>query len=647
MLKRLIFLIAFLVPSLCYGAISVSTIWEFNASSTANMLNAGGFNTANANFLTNGSWTSANTNAPVLTSASYSFVAGDVANWVYSKTTTNSGFFKILSVNAGAATVDGTIGNAIVLNTTTNRYGPSTIVGVDSSASPSSKTFGVDYSQSTTAVINGVTDFASVGGTSTLTSATAGFTAAMPGNHFHQITTGTGADGTVGWYEVVSVTNSTTVTLDRSPNVGVTSALCTGYVGGSLDLAGALQTSFFSQLQASNFVFIKKGAYTLGATLTASAAGATTTSPTYIIGYNALRGDTPLIGSGNQPVITNGALILTLTTAQQIANITGTGTGTTVINTGTAGSIVNCKVTNTSTSANRTALSGGTGITIDNSEFVSQNGIALALNANSSASGIYTHDSTTCVNVGATGGESLANSIIASCTTTAVNGSNAASNLSAINNTIYGSAAQAGNGFLILNADIRWWLRNNLIVGTALAVSQATAQVGSNIDYYTNFWNNTTDTTLFTKDITDVAVNPSFNNMSEVTGTVGKAQTASKFQDSTKNFTSLGVVANQDYLRYISGTGTAGIYLITAISTTTNPNDTLTLNNSAGTGNVGDGVYSIPIGHDFTVTNASAKGTGFPGTFAGGLSVGHMTIGAMQPNPTSGGSSGGSYAYVQ
>lgn len=84
---------------------------------------------------------------------------------------------------------------------------------------------GTDYSQQDAAQLS-LTDVVG-NGTTTITSATAGFTSAMVGNAIN-ITSGTGV--TVGHYLIASFTNSMTVVLDRTPG---TFAAGVGRVGGA------------------------------------------------------------------------------------------------------------------------------------------------------------------------------------------------------------------------------------------------------------------------------------------------------------------------------------------------------------------------------------------------------------------------------
>src|SRR5204863_5745937 len=94
--------------------------------------------------------------------------------------------------------------------------------------------------------------------------------------------------------------------------------------------------------------------------------------------------------------------------------------------------------------------------------------------------------------------------------------------------------------------------------------------------------------------------------------------------------TTLGVVAGQDCVYIVSGTGvTAGIYGISSISTTTNPSDTLNLDINPGTNTTADKTYQITLGHNFAI-GANLRALGFPGAFQASLTTGYADIGAVQ-----------------
>lgn len=637
-------------------ALSVSAVYECNASATAANVNGGGFNPSNANMLTDGTvdTNTGNTSAPVFSSASYNFGAGDVNNKLYIKSGTNTypGWYTIASVASNKATLTATIGTAVVVDTTQGnpvpRYKANTNTGIASVGTPTTITFTIDYSQATAAIVNGLTDFNAVGASTTLTSATAGFTPVMVGNYFHQTTTGTGAFGVVGWYEIATYVNVTTVTLDRTPNSGTASVNTTGYVGGAMSLNSTLDDAFFELMfgtngSGSNRVFIKNGSYTLGQAVTIAAAGGTM-APVMVEGYNSIRGDTPT--GTNRPSISGGANAFTTGGQYEVYNVIFTGTAASMFVLGANGKVVNCKFTNTSTTATRIGLSmANNGSKAINNECISYRGYGLNVAGNNMlAFGNWCHDSD--VGLRLAGGAQtgfLTDNIVSSNVTNAVfTAAAVTAPLSLINNTLYGAENKTSIGFsLFTGSSVIPTLNNNIFYGFTTALTATDSQLGYVSDY-NDFFNNTTDVNNVAKGTNDIAVNPTFTSVSQVTGTAGAFVAGNgKLVDTTKNFTTLGVVALRDYLYIISGTGvTAGMYGISSISTTTNPNDTLNLDVNPGTSTATDKVYQITIGQNFAV-GTTLKATGFPGIFPGGYTTGYVDIGAAQrQEPASSGSVG-------
>lgn len=66
-------------------ALASTNHFSIISGSTASNVNGGGFNIANANFLTDLTTDTGtgNTSSPIVSSATYTFVAGDVGAWVY------------------------------------------------------------------------------------------------------------------------------------------------------------------------------------------------------------------------------------------------------------------------------------------------------------------------------------------------------------------------------------------------------------------------------------------------------------------------------------------------------------------------------------------------------------------------------------
>jgi len=130
---------------------------------------------------------------------------------------------------------------------------------------------GVDYSQQDSAQLS-LTDCATASaGSTTLTSVTGGFTAAMIGN---LINLSSGTNLTADWYEITGYTDANTVTIDRAPDDGVGGLSgVTGKVGGALAWPIAKPV-------ARNKVWIKSGTYQLTSTVQGEAGG-----PVYMNSY--------------------------------------------------------------------------------------------------------------------------------------------------------------------------------------------------------------------------------------------------------------------------------------------------------------------------------------------------------------------------
>lgn len=233
--------------------------------------------------LTDGAATSATGNSPVFTSASYSFVSGDVGASVFIAAGTNwvPGWYKISSVASGAATLDATVTQAVLYPL----MQPSTSAGCATTASPSGATWSIDYSQQASAQVS-FTDLV-IGATNTqLASAGNPFGKQWVGNII-QVNSGTGF--TTGFYTLASV-SGTTATMDRA--VGTASSTGgAGALGGALASLSNLFTSSNSTTiaVAGNRVW-QTGTQTITSELDFAGTGAA--SNRYAIaGYGSVRGD--------------------------------------------------------------------------------------------------------------------------------------------------------------------------------------------------------------------------------------------------------------------------------------------------------------------------------------------------------------------
>jgi len=162
----------------------------------------------------------------------------------------------------------------------------------------------VDYSLQDAAQL-AVTD-AVTNGTTTITSATGGFTDAMVGNLIY-ITGGTGSIAAER-YEIATRSDTNTITVDRSTGL-TTGTGATLNVGGALGSPGELSAAISTQGVADMKAWAKSGAYALTtATLNVSggapdfSAGSMNNKRFYLSGYQTTRGDLAA-----QPSITAGA----------------------------------------------------------------------------------------------------------------------------------------------------------------------------------------------------------------------------------------------------------------------------------------------------------------------------------------------------
>lgn len=278
-------------------AISANAVWEIWPTSGSDT-NGGGFDPSIATGVSDFAATVATGNAPVITSATYNFVAGDVGAWVFVKSGTNwvPGFYKISSVAANAATVNGTIGQAILYQGATVQ---NTVAGCATTASPTGGTGSVDYTQQAVAAV-AVTGESSA--TTTITTLAAAFTPVMVGNALYL--SGTGI--TTGRYFMTVFTSTTVCTVDRSPGTTGTSVV--------VNIGGALATNNQAFGTAGgvggNVFWIKNtGTMAVSGSQTALPAGVSG-ALTVFAGYNSLRGDLDAAKTfTNHPLVQNNNVV--------------------------------------------------------------------------------------------------------------------------------------------------------------------------------------------------------------------------------------------------------------------------------------------------------------------------------------------------
>lgn len=282
-------------------ALAATTIWEVKTTGS-DTVNAGAFDPGQtAGMLTDGAATSATSSAPVFSSASYNFAAGDVGAWLYVASGTNwtQGWYQIASVAANAATLNASIGQAVKRGGFIN-----TVSGCATTASPTSATWTIDYSQQATQQIS-YTDLVSVGTGLTVSSVAHPFGKQQVGNAI--VITG-GTNFNAGIYVIASVATVTATVVGPTNITTGAGASGTGSLGGALATIGKALAVWKEQ----NVIYVQATAsYTVTASVTLASGlnDLPNIAPNQLIGYTSVRTD------AGQPTITtatNGLSLITV-----------------------------------------------------------------------------------------------------------------------------------------------------------------------------------------------------------------------------------------------------------------------------------------------------------------------------------------------
>ncbi len=629
-------------------ALASTGIIEFQSAATAGNVNGGYFNPANANTINDGAVLVGTSSAPTISSTIGAFVAADVGAWIWFPTQTNmnAGSYKIISVNAGVATLSAAIGSTNVDIYLNNMATRPTVQGCATTASPTNVSFLVDYSRSPTAIAT-FSNLGSSSGSTTVTDNSSGglMRKTMAGNG---LCLSAGTNALKNCYEVVSVTNSNNIVLDVSPHGANTMSSTTGNIGGAVSLggstAGITDSDWMNTMiptgstaTAAMRYFVLGGTsitYTLGVACTFKQGSATW--PTMMEGYVTARGDRPQ--GATRPTFACGAN--SFTKSGQMFSIIFTGTAASVLGNGaaqTGGALtVGCKIVNSSATAARVALlqrNSGSG-TVYNNEIISYRGIAIqdvVATTNSTYMYNYIHDSDTGFQItnATVSPVVIRGNIVEGCVTYSIDGVNVIPPYLTIDgNTFYGAENKLGIAIGIQTADAQTvTVLNNIFYGFATALSIADVQASVGQGDYNNFFNNTSDFTAnhWQRGVNDLALNPLFTSVAQVKGTTATTTAGNHLVDSGQTFVTKGVTAGRDYVYVVSGTGvTVGIYGILSVDSETQITTDITLTANA----VADKTYQITTGHNFAI-GVNLKGMGFPGAFPGGLSTGSSDIGAV------------------
>ena len=281
-----------------WAAFSAATIWEVR-NGGSDSANGGGFDPGAANFATDLACdtNTGNTNSPVVSSAGYDFVSGDVGAWIFIKSGTNwtPGYYEITSVASNKATLKAAVGEAyLAADLMPQRR--NTVAGCATTATPTGGTWGIDYTQRDTPQVS-ATDIA-IASTTTFTSATLAATSKCKNliGNILILTNANGSGATLQRY-LITATSGTTVTVDKTFGVSSGSGL-SGALGGAMSTPGGAAGAKSANNVGGNSVFIKYHStpYNLG-TGTANTSGqkvletliGSQTQHSYWVGYDADR----------------------------------------------------------------------------------------------------------------------------------------------------------------------------------------------------------------------------------------------------------------------------------------------------------------------------------------------------------------------
>ncbi len=365
---------------------------------------------------------------------------------------------------------------------------------------------GTDYSQQDTAHLT-ITDLVIGADNTTVTSILTPFDTLDNGNILH-ITAGT--NFTQGWYEVVSVTG-VIATLDRACGTA-TSTGGTAYLGGSLNVGGSLEDNFFDICVTGNIIyFMGAVTYTLSEGITDAV------TRTVKEGYLAIRGDNPT--GTDRPTIACGANVVTFSGSTRCVfrNLIFTTTEANGVGIGSQALVENCKVLNSSTTADRHAMiTANVQTTILNCEVGCTKGRALKIASSNYVMGCYLYGGS------AAGGislwaqnanyETIINNIISvpNAATSGINIGGGVCNF-IVGNTIYGAETPQGTG-VSTSAGSQHIIYNNIFYGLTTGYSGGSAT--TDVADYNDFFNCTTARTNLNVGDHDIAVDPSFTSAS-------------------------------------------------------------------------------------------------------------------------------------
>lgn len=329
--------------------------------------------------------------------------------------------------------------------------------------------------------------------TTSISSATGGFTSAMVGN----ICRISGGGATAGWYEITAVADTNNATIDRTGGSGTNSIV---KVGGAFTIGGTLDDDFLDVPVAGNTIHIKAGEYTLGESVYTANNG-TFASPVRFLGYNTSRGDNPT-GTNRPQIICGSSYTFVTNQYTVVQNIRFTGSAAGVAYPGANNYWFNCECLNTSGTAGRSSfISSNSNTQLVKCVGSSTNGTPFTLTGNNSiALFCRAYDSVTGFNA-----PFVIGCVADNCSTQGMMGQS--TTFMFLNNTIYncGTGIVCGGNYPTII--------NNIIYGCTTGISAGADSAWRTFVIKNNCLNNTTDLSNVTLDATNLtATNPLLNN---------------------------------------------------------------------------------------------------------------------------------------
>lgn len=358
---------------------------------------------------------------------------------------------------------------------------------------------GTDYSQQDASQLS-LTDLVTAGaGATTITTVAGTFTSAMVGNTIFIRSSTSGFQ--VGFYQIITFTNSKNVILDRTPTSGAAGVAGVAEVGGAR--INIDTNSWFSAVVAGNKAWIKVGTYTGSVDISPLSDG-TALLPITLEGYNASRGDAPI--STSRPTLARGTFASQTGNYNVFKYLIHTSSNTTGLRSLSGNNyFYYCKCVGAGSGTSSALLLTGGDYAVA-CEFTNPGGRLVGSTAAVGIFGCYFHDAVIGLRDFAT------NSVVANCIFSAVTTAISPGGAVAISGcTIYGAETPAGVGIdLSTNSVGGVLIINNIFYGLATGIDSNGSRI--NFGGYNDFFNNTTDRTNQVALPGDVAVNPQFTN---------------------------------------------------------------------------------------------------------------------------------------